>query len=378
LTDNVSAAAHDEPAVSVIISFLNAERFLTGAIESVYGQTCRRWELLLVDDGSKDDSTRIAEAHVARWPAQVRLLWHPDRANRGLAASRNLGVRHARGRAIAFLDADDVYEPHRLERCLQVLESDPLVDVVINSELYWHSESGTAAERPGPADDVKGPYARSNRRIPPPVLFASAMLTRSAVMPASCSLTIRREALLDVGLIPEEFRSHYEDQVLIAKLLLTRSAYVVPECLARYRQHSASMTAGNTVDTRRFVGAHEDEMPPRLRYLKWLRTHMETRDVGVPELIAVVRAEIAALESMGRHQQGASDAISLRKRFRHLASRVLSPDLFAYLERRGEQFSRARVRRRAIRCATEIERRLGGLSRMPPRILPDSQPRSPS
>src|SRR5262245_21147944 len=102
--------------VSVIISFLNAERFIQEAIESVFAQGYEHWELLLVDDGSTDESTAIARRYTAQHPERVRYLEHAGHQNRGLSASRNLGIRHAQGEYIAFLDADDVWLPHRSSR----------------------------------------------------------------------------------------------------------------------------------------------------------------------------------------------------------------------------------------------------------------------
>ena len=103
------------PLVSIIISFLNAERFLGEAIESVFLQTYDNWELLLVDDGSTDGSARIAQRLRGCCPNKVFSFEHPGRTNLGLPRSRNLGLQKARGRYVALLDADDVWLPSKLE-----------------------------------------------------------------------------------------------------------------------------------------------------------------------------------------------------------------------------------------------------------------------
>src|SRR3954451_25115181 len=82
------------PRVSVVTPFLNAERFLAEAVDSVLAQTYTDWELLLVDDGSSDGSTEVARNYVGLNPARVRYLEHPGHMNRGTSASRNLGIRH--------------------------------------------------------------------------------------------------------------------------------------------------------------------------------------------------------------------------------------------------------------------------------------------
>ena len=110
------------PMVSVITIFRNAPiGFFEEAIASVLAQTENRWELLLVDDGSTDESPDIARRAVAANPERMRLLTHPNRSHRGMSASRNLGIQAARGEFVAFLDADDVYLPEKLERQIKVL-----------------------------------------------------------------------------------------------------------------------------------------------------------------------------------------------------------------------------------------------------------------
>ena len=99
----------DKQLVSCIIIFFNAEKFLGEAIESVFAQTYKNWELLLVDDGSTDDSTTIALNYAEQYPEKVCYLEHEGHQNRGMSATRNLGIRLATGEYIAFLDADDIW-----------------------------------------------------------------------------------------------------------------------------------------------------------------------------------------------------------------------------------------------------------------------------
>src|SRR3954451_4512364 len=93
-----------EPLVSIIMPFFNAARFIEEAIASVFGQTYGRWELLLINDGSTDASPDIARRCAAEYPSKVQYLEHPGQAHRGTATTRNLGVVHAKGTYLAFLD----------------------------------------------------------------------------------------------------------------------------------------------------------------------------------------------------------------------------------------------------------------------------------
>ncbi len=97
-----------DPLVSAIVIFFNAEQFLREAVDSVFAQTYDNWELLLVDDGSTDGSISIARSYADRHPERVDYLQHEHQGNRGRSTSRNLGISHARGQYVALLDADDV------------------------------------------------------------------------------------------------------------------------------------------------------------------------------------------------------------------------------------------------------------------------------
>ena len=127
------------PLVSAIVIFLNEEKFLQEAIESVFGQTYDNWELLLVDDGSTDASTEVALQYAKQFSKKVRYLEHHAHQNRGMSAARNLGIRNAKGEYIAFLDADDVWMPHILEEQVTILESHPAAAMVYGPVQWWYS-----------------------------------------------------------------------------------------------------------------------------------------------------------------------------------------------------------------------------------------------
>src|SRR5436305_7508812 len=119
-----------EPFVSAIIIFLNESRFIQEAIDSVLAQHYENWELFLVDDGSSDASTAIALRYAAHHAGRIRYLSHPGHVNRGMSASRNLGLKHATGRYVSFLDADDVWLPQKLVQQMSILESHRDCDMV--------------------------------------------------------------------------------------------------------------------------------------------------------------------------------------------------------------------------------------------------------
>lgn len=109
------------PAVSVVTPVWNAAATLGAAVASVRAQTRGDWEMLIVDDGSTDGSAALAAALAALEP-RLRLFGWPER--RGAAAARNAGIRAARGRFIAFLDADDLWRPRKLEVQIGYMEAE--------------------------------------------------------------------------------------------------------------------------------------------------------------------------------------------------------------------------------------------------------------
>ncbi|HEX7185061.1 MAG TPA: glycosyltransferase family A protein [Thermoanaerobaculia bacterium] len=275
------------PLVSVVTIFFNAGRFLPEAVESVLAQTYPNWELLLVDDGSTDGSRAIAEEHAARFPGRVRCLEHPGRANRGMSASRNLGLRHARGELIAFLDADDVWLPEKLERQVEALAAHPEAALVYGATHHWYGWTG----RPEDA-------ARDHPRklgVPPGTLVRPPDLVRlflghAAWTPGTCGVLIRREAVERAGGFEESFRGLFEDQVFFYKLLLEETAWIETGSWDLYRQHPESRCEV----ARREEGFQRDRLrdPARGVFLAWLERYLDERGIADREVRRLLRKEL--------------------------------------------------------------------------------------
>lgn len=107
-----------QPQVSVVIPTYNCSAYLAEAVESVLAQTFRDFEVLVIDDGSTDDTAAV----MRRYGPPVRYI---RQSNRGVAVARNHGIEQSRGRYVAFLDADDTWLPHKLERQLAALAEQP-------------------------------------------------------------------------------------------------------------------------------------------------------------------------------------------------------------------------------------------------------------
>jgi glycosyltransferase involved in cell wall biosynthesis len=224
-----------DPAVTVIMIFLDAERFMDEAIASVMTQTMPDFELLLCDDGSTDASTSIARRWVSQHPDKVRYLEHPGHLNRGMSATRNLGLQAARGELIAFIDADDVWRPNKLAEQLALMEAHPEVGMVCGTVRYWESWAG-GDDRLLPTGHVR------NRVVWPPESSLALYPLGSAASPCPSDMMVRRDAVRSVGGFEEQFRGFYEDQAFLAKLYLVHPVLFADSVWLNYRQHSGSIS----------------------------------------------------------------------------------------------------------------------------------------
>ena len=193
------------PRVTVISIFYNAEQYFREAVDSVLGQHFEDFELLLVDDGSSDSSTGIARDYEKRDP-RIRYLQHAGHANLGMSATRNLGLREARGEYIAFIDADDRWRPRKLAEQVALLEQIPDVDAVGGSVNYWSSHEG-GRDRVLQTGHVQG------RRIDPGEASLRFYPLGSAHAPSMSDLMFRRRSMLDAGGFEERFTGAYEEPI---------------------------------------------------------------------------------------------------------------------------------------------------------------------
>lgn len=125
------------PLVSVVMPAYNAEATIEQAMDSVWAQAYPHVELLVVDDGSSDSTVALVQqAQIEGRPVQ---LW--QQANQGPAVARNLALRHVRGDLIAFLDADDVWLPGKLQAQVAYLQAHPETDVVFGRFERWEADA---------------------------------------------------------------------------------------------------------------------------------------------------------------------------------------------------------------------------------------------
>lgn len=256
----------EQALVSAIIIFYDAEPFLAQAIDSVLAQTYDEWELILVDDGSRDGGTVIARDYAARHPRRIRCLEHDGHVNRGMSASRNLGIAHARGKYIGFVDADDIWLPCKLEQQVEILERSPAAAMVYGRTRIWYSWTGSV-------DDQRRDFCyplgvRPRRQIPPPTLFLLLLQNRYQ-SPTTCNALIRHDAITALDGFVDAFSGMFEDQAFFCKLTLRYQVYVAANTWALYRQHPGSCS----------VKMADRYQQTRMAFLRWVEDYLCSQDI---------------------------------------------------------------------------------------------------
>ena len=263
------------PLVSVITSFFNVENYFTEAIESVVAQSYENWELILVDDGSTDRSPRIAQESAANYPSKIRCVTHEGRINKGISASRNLGISRAKGDLISFLDADDVWMENKLAHQVRIIERYPKLGMICGASLYWSTWNDPEA-----TDRLVEVGCEPNRDYSPPELLKQLYPLKEGNAPSMNGVVVRKRAIDEVGGFADEFSGMYEDQVFLSKIYLSYPVYVSNEVFDWYR-----IRAGSVSDLSQ---QRQDYRIHRTRYLNWFRDYMRTTGVSDPEILALL------------------------------------------------------------------------------------------
>jgi glycosyltransferase involved in cell wall biosynthesis len=248
------------PSISVIIPFLNMRRFLTDAVESVYAQTISEWEILLVDDGSTDGSAEAALEYARRDPARVRALLPGPADGHGASAARNRGLREARADRIAFLDADDIWLPEKLERQTRILAEAPDAAMTFARVRYFFDD-------PQEGSGWDQPFAPLEDRIYHPPELTVAFLRDANIYPCPTATLIRRSALSEVGGFEERFRKVRTDLAVWSKLSLRFPVRADSGFVARYRQHGQSSVA-------QMFGDPEAHRRNEMEFWSWLLDYL--------------------------------------------------------------------------------------------------------
>jgi glycosyltransferase involved in cell wall biosynthesis len=246
--DVLGRVADGRPYFSVVMAAFNYGRFIAEAMRSVTAQTFADWELIVVDDGSTDDTPDVVRPFLA----DPRIRYHRHE-NRGQPATENVGVGMARGDWIAFLDADDRWFPEKLARQVSLIERNPSVSVVYG-ELMLMDPNGNPLPTP----------LRTQYRG-----YIVKELFRQNEIPFSTAV-VRRSVIEEVGGFNAEYR-HANDYDLWLRVAASGHAFdFVPEPLVWYRTGHPNLSSRGDVQLGtaltimdRFVDAYPDLLQRR-------------------------------------------------------------------------------------------------------------------
>lgn len=231
----------DNILCSVVIPAYNRARTLGDAVESVFAQGIESVEVIVVDDGSTDDTRRVMTEEIR----DPRVQYVRQSSRQGAGAARNRGLALARGTFVAFLDSDDVWLPGKLATELALLDKYPLVDAVISDSEFWSEGKLVAASR-FRLFGVELPAGRGECFLPD---LAPLWIEKSLF--STCCLTLRQSALARIGPFDPFLRSH-EDWEFELRMYHTCQVVIHPAVTARVRRFDDG-TRGDRGTSRDFL-----------------------------------------------------------------------------------------------------------------------------
>jgi glycosyltransferase involved in cell wall biosynthesis len=256
----------------VLIPAFNAAKYLPFAIESVLSQTYEDWQILLVDDGSTDNTVEVLAPFLDRLGSKIKYI---KQENRGLPAARNTAIRASSAELLALLDADDIWLPCRLAESLKVMDAHPQAGLSYGLITGIDSEGrhrGTFEGNPRHAEGRIAPY----------------IYMRKVELPCP-TITFRRRCVEEVGLFDETMRAT-EDRDLWLRIALRHEVAFVPKLIACYRLSPSSMST----DPQRMLQAQ----------LQFIRKHYGAKGCGwINRQIALARAYKQRAEALKTRNQ---------------------------------------------------------------------------
>lgn len=271
--------------VSVIVPFLNGSHWLLEALQSVLNQTYTEWELIVIDDGSHEAHSAVARNFCNQYPDKIRYTEHPGHVNRGVSISRNEAARLARGKYLAFLDADDIWLPTKLAHQLSQFAKYPDVAAVFGAFVVWRSWRDENAE-----DYVQHIGAPSGKCYAPGVLSKKLYPFYDAASPAPSGIMITKDCFQKINGFEPLFSGIYElyeDQAFLSKLYLHETVYVSGTADILYRRREGSMSSA----------AADVERYHRVRgfYFDWLERYLNRHNIQDEDLYLLIENARKAL-----------------------------------------------------------------------------------
>ncbi len=222
--------------ISIVVPVYNAEKYIAKTIEMVLDQTYENFELILVDDLSKDNSTGVIEDIIARGDERIRLI--KKEKNEGAYAARNAGVDAARGRYLTFLDADDIWLPDKLSRELSFIQKKDVAFVFTSYEF---------------GDEEGNPTGKTVHA--PETLSYKEALSRTVIFTSTVMFDLSKISKAEVHMPHIES----EDTATWWNILKSgKTAYGLDEVLVIYRRPAKSLSSNKVKAIKRIWGLYRN------------------------------------------------------------------------------------------------------------------------
>jgi glycosyltransferase involved in cell wall biosynthesis len=245
------------PAVSIVLPTYNRAKFLPQAFASIRSQTFADWELIVVDDGSTDDTKQLVDDLSKTMPGPVRYQYQ---ANQGAYGARNTGLDQARGRYIAFFDSDDVWLPDYLSACAQALNANADVDWVYGAcRRVDHATGRVLVPSTFHLGGKPRPFLRlrSIQKGDLHIITDSRAVQCGLVHGLYCGLqnSVLRRTLFEKYRFETGFRNEAEDQLFVVRILAAggRLAYFNRVFVDYYEHDSNSSGSGSDKDVEKHL-----------------------------------------------------------------------------------------------------------------------------
>lgn len=223
--------------ISVIMASYNYAQYLDEAISSVVNQSYQDWELIVVDDGSSDNSVEIIKSYCEK-DQRIRLFQHADGQNKGLKETLLLGIEHATGDWIAFLESDDTFEPDNLLKKSEITEKFPEVKLVFNKVKFVQEGKGKRLQQ----KIFKQNQKKLSGMNFPRNMFKDLNID-NLLLTFSC-VTVEANALKNVSF--ETPSDAILDWWLWVHIAYNNKIYYIDEELTNWRLHAKSYVNANT------------------------------------------------------------------------------------------------------------------------------------
>lgn len=295
----------ERPLVSVLMANYNYGNFIGPAIESVLRQSYTHFEMIVCDDGSTDHSCQVVRGYAAH-DTRLRLI---EKANGGQASAFNAAFQSCRGEIVCLLDSDDLFEPMKLKRIVDMFRSDPECGIVYHFVRVIDESGQTLKIMRYDKEGFLGPACH-------------ATLHPENMLPACSGLAFRRQVLEKIFPLPELFRV-YADAAIVAPAVYLAPCRIVSTVLSEWRMHSRNSSGCGSLLPTLTVEWLEKQLYWHETSYRYVREFLERRNMTGWSLLAfrpILEYRLALAILQGERQKSGAAVRDLVRAFRNSRS----------------------------------------------------------